>query len=71
MESKDTAWVGTTQAQTTGKHEEMAQMTYQEAGRGFAAGIDMAIDKVVGNLIHQMEKSQSLSSHLKTWEQKT
>ena len=71
MESKDTVWVGTTQAQTTGKHEEMAQMTYQEAGRGFAVGIDMAIDKVVGNLVRQMEKSQSLSSHLKIWEQKT
>ena len=71
MESKDTVWVGTTQAQTTGKHEEMAKMTYQEAGRGFAVGIDMAIDKVVGNLVRQMEKSQSLSSHLKIWEQKT
>ena len=71
MESKDTVWVGTTQAQTTGKHEEMARMTFQEAGRGFAVGIDMAIDKVVGNLVRQMEKSQSLSSHLKIWEQKT
>ena len=71
MESKDTVWVGTTQAQTTGKHEEMMKMTYQEAGRGFARGIDMAIDKVVGNLVRQMEKSQSLSSHLKIWEQKT
>ena len=71
MESKDTVWVGTTQAQTTGKHEEMMKMTYQEAGRGFAVGIDMAIDKVVGNLVRQMEKSQSLSSHLKIWEQKT
>ena len=67
--SKDTVWVGTTQAQTSGKHEEMAQMTYQEAGRGFAAGMDKAIDKVVGELIYQMGKSQNLVKYLKKWEQ--
>lgn len=67
--SKDTVWVGTTQSQTSGKHEEMAQMTYQEAGRGFAVGMDTAIDKVVGELIHQMGKSQNLVKYLKKWEQ--
>ena len=67
--NKDTVWVGTTQAQTSGKHEEMAQMTYQEAGRGFAAGMDKAIDKVVGELIHQMGKSQNLVKYLKKWAQ--
>ena len=67
--NNDTVWVGTTQAQTSGKHEEMAQMTYQEAGRGFAAGMDTAIDKVVGELINQMSKSQNLASSLKKWEQ--
>ncbi|MFQ5483416.1 MAG: hypothetical protein ACE5ER_11745, partial [Nitrospinaceae bacterium] len=69
LESNETVWVGTTQAQTSGKHEEMSQMTYQEAGRGFAAGIDNAIDKVVGDLIHQMRKSTNLSANLKKWEQ--
>jgi hypothetical protein len=61
---KKTVWVGTTQTKETGSHEEMGQMSYQEAGRGFAAGIDIAIDKAIGDLMYQMAKSQNLASFL-------
>ncbi len=61
-------WVGTTQAKATGAHEEMGQMTYQEAGRGFAAAIDKAIDKAIGSLINQMTKSSNLNRYIDKWE---
>jgi len=58
-----TVWVGTTQAKETGAHEKMGQMTYQEAGRGFAA----SIDKAIGSLINQMSKSQNLNLYINKW----
>lgn len=61
-------WVGTTQAQESNTHAEMSQITYQEAGRGFAAGIDVAIDKAVGDLMSQMQKSTNLRTYLDRWE---
>lgn len=64
-----TVWVGTTQAKEEGSHEEMGQMGYQEAGRGFATTLSSVIDKAIGDLIGQMSKSSSLHSHLDKWEQ--
>lgn len=70
IQEKKTVWVGTTQTKETGTHEEMGQMSYQEAGRGFAAGIDIAIDKAVGDLMFQMSKSQNLAEFLDALEKK-
>ena len=67
LNEKKTVWVGTTQANDPGAHEEMGQMTYQEAGRGFAASIDKAIDKAIGSLINQMGKSQNLNHYIDKW----
>ena len=61
-------WVGTTQAKQTGAHEEGGQMTYQEAGRGFALSIDKTIDKAIGSLIAQMTKSRNLNDYINRWE---
>lgn len=63
-------WVGTTQAQESSIHQEMSQLTYQEAGRGFASGIDVAIDKAVGDLVGQIQKSSNLKASLDRWEGK-
>ncbi len=68
IKENKTVWVGTTQAKEIGAHEEMWQMTYQEAGRGFAASIDKAIDIAIGSLIHQMSKSQNLNLYIDKWE---
>lgn len=68
IKENKTIWVGTTQAKETGAHEEMGQMTYQEAGRGFAVSIDKAIDKAIGSLINQMSKSQNLNLYIDKWE---
>lgn len=68
-ETGNVVWVGTSQSQSEGTHSESNMMTYQEAGRGFAEGMDVAVDQVVGNLIHQMGKSSSLASNLDRWEQ--
>lgn len=67
IKENKTIWVGTTQAKETGAHEEMGQMTYQEAGRGFAVSIDKAIDKAIGSLINQMSKSQNLQLYVEKW----
>ena len=69
IEKKKTVWVGTTQAKETGAHEEWAQMTYQEAGRGFAESINKAIDRAIGELIKQMGKSSNLRLYLDKVEQ--
>ena len=59
--------VGTSQVnQSGGINEQM--MTYQEAGRGFAAGFDGAIDKAIGDILSQMNKSQNLRQYFKTLE---
>lgn len=63
-----TVWVGTTQAQQSGTHQELGQMTYQEAGRGFGEGIDRAIDEAVGDLLGQMARSANLAKYLELWE---
>lgn len=68
IETKKTIWVGTTRAHQTGKTEEYARMTYQEAGRGFAVGIDEAIDNAIGDLIGQMQKSKNLQEYFGKWE---
>lgn len=70
VEEKKTIWVGTTQAKETASHQEMGAMYYQEAGRGYAMGIDSAIDKAIGDLINDMSKSQNLRSYIDKWEQK-
>lgn len=67
IDEKKIVWVGTTQAKGTGKHEEMMQMSYQEAGRGIASAIDWAIDKAVGDLIAQMTKSSNLRNYVEKW----
>ncbi|NWH06913.1 hypothetical protein [Desulfobacter latus] len=69
QKEKRVVWVGTTQAKESGKHEEMGQMTYQEAGRGIACSVDTTVDKAIGNLINQMSKSSNLSKYISTWEQ--
>ena len=68
IKENKTVWVSATQAKETGTHEEMGQMTYQEAGRGFAASIDKAIDKALGSLINQMSKSRNLNLYIDKWE---
>lgn len=70
VEEKKTIWVGTTQAKETASHQEMGAMYYQEAGRGYAMGIDSTIDKAIGDLINDMCKSQNLRSYIDKWEQK-
>lgn len=70
VEEKKTIWVGTTQTKETASHQEMGAMYYQEAGRGYAMGIDSAIDKAIGDLINDMCKSQNLRSYIDKWEQK-
>jgi len=70
VDEKKTVWVGTTQAKETASHQEMGQMYYQEAGRGYAMAIDSAIDKAIGDLISNMSKSQNLSVYIDKWEQK-
>ncbi|ABA56525.1 MULTISPECIES: hypothetical protein [Nitrosococcus] len=65
-----TIWVGTTQAKEEGGSQEMGQMTYQEAGRGFASTMSSAIDKAIGDLLGQMNKSSNLHNYLAKWEQK-
>ena len=68
-ESKQIVWVGTSQvSQTGGVNEQM--LTYAEAGRGFAAGFDNAIDEAVGDLFYQMSKSQNLANYFAAWENK-
>lgn len=62
-------WVGTTQVSEEAQHSEYARMSYQEAGRGFAEGIDRAIDKAVGDLLKQINKSQSLEQAFHKWEE--
>ncbi len=69
MVNEKTVWVGTTQTKEAGAHEEMAAMTYQEAGRGFAESIDKAIDHAIGELIKQMGKSSNLRLYLDRVEQ--
>lgn len=69
IKENKTVWVGTTQAKETGRHEEMGQMTYQEAGRGFATSIDKAIDIAIGSLINQMSKSRNLNLYIAKWEE--
>ena len=70
IEEQKTIWVGTTQAKESGKYEEMGQMTYQEAGRGFAMSIDSVVDKAIGDIIQQMSKSQNLQNYFIKWQQK-
>jgi len=70
INEKKTIWVGTTQAKETASHQEMGAMYYQEAGRGYAMGIDSAIDRAIGDLINDMSKSQNLHSYIDKWEQK-
>lgn len=65
---KKTVWVGTTQVKETGSHHEFGQMTYQEAGRGFASAIDIAIDKAIGDLMNQMARSNNLAKYFDIWE---
>jgi hypothetical protein len=48
----------------------MGQMTYQEAGRGFAMSIDSVVDKAIGDIIQQMSKSQNLQNYFIKWQQK-
>ncbi|MDD2219261.1 MAG: hypothetical protein PHO79_01195 [Desulfoplanes sp.] len=61
-------WVGTSQVSQTGGVEEK-MLTYQEAGRGFAKGFDEVIDKAVGDLLYQMNKSQNLAKYFTIWQQ--
>jgi hypothetical protein len=61
-------WVGISQVNHTGKWEEMERMPYQEAGRGFADSFDKAIDKAIGDLLNQMQKSQNLKKYFDKWE---
>jgi hypothetical protein len=63
-----TVWVGTAQVQQELSHEEFGQMTYQEAGRGFAKGIDAVNDKAVGALMSQMRKSANLKKYFGRWQ---
>ncbi|RMH30828.1 MAG: hypothetical protein D6690_18020 [Nitrospirae bacterium] len=63
-----TVWVGTSQAKAEGSHEDVGQMSYQEAGRGFAGTIGDAIDRAIGDLLAQMSKSESLRTYLIKWE---
>jgi hypothetical protein len=70
VEEQKTVWVGTTQAKESGKHEELGQMTYQEAGRGFAISIDSVVDKAIGDIIQQMSKSQNLQKYFIKWQQR-
>jgi len=68
FQEKKSVWVGTTQTKETGQHQEMGQMSYQEVGRGFASGVDVAIDKAVGDLMNQMAKSPNLAKYFEIWE---
>ncbi len=61
-------WVGTSQVNQTGGVTEAQILTYQEAGRGFAAGFDGAIDKAIGDILSQMNRSQNLRDYFKTLE---
>ncbi|BFR49432.1 hypothetical protein RVX_R24930 [Nitratidesulfovibrio sp. HK-II] len=61
-------WVGTSQVNQTGGVTEAQILTYQEAGRGFAAGFDAAIDKAIGDLLSQMNRSQNLRDYFKALE---
>lgn len=61
-------WVGTSQVNQTGGVTEAQFLTYQEAGRGFAAGFDAAIDKAVGDILSQMSRSQNLREYFKELE---
>jgi len=65
---KRIVWVGTTRAKEEGQHEEMARMTYQEAGRGFADAMNRVIDKAVGELAGDMSRSPGLRAALARWE---
>ena len=67
IDELEIVWEGTTRA-VTGKHKEMMQMSYQEAGRGIASAVDGAIDKAVGDLINQMTKSSNLRNYIEKWE---
>lgn len=60
-------WVGTSQVNQSGGLNEQI-LTYQEAGRGFAAGFDGAIDKAIGDLLNQMNRSQNLREYFHTVE---
>ncbi len=68
LNEKRVVWVGSTQADESVSHQEMGQMTYQEAGRGIASSIDTTIDKAIGNLINQMTKSANLKKYIHNWE---
>lgn len=70
LTEKRVVWVGTTQANESGKHEEMGQMSYQEAGRGIASSVDTTVDKAIGNLINQMTKSSNLRKYVSIWEKR-
>lgn len=61
-------WVGTSQVSQEDFTSEFAQMTAQEAGRGFAIAIDKAVDQAIGDLLGQINKSQSLQSSFERWE---
>lgn len=65
---KKTVWVGATQVKETGSHQEYGQMTYQEAGRGFASAIDIGIDKAIGDLMDHMSRSDNLAKYFDIWE---
>jgi len=67
IEENRVVWVGTSQVSQEGGVEEM-MLTYSEAGRGFAAGFDSAIDKAVGDLLHQINKSSNLDKYFLRWE---
>jgi len=64
IDEKKIVWVGTTQANETVKHEEMMQMSYQEAGRSIASAIDWVIDRAVGDLFNQMNNSSELRNFI-------
>ena len=57
-------WVGTTDAKEELVHEEMGEMHYQEAGRGFARAIDRAIDHAIGDILAQMSKSANFKKYV-------
>jgi len=57
-------WVGTTDAKEELVHEEMGEMQYQEAGRGFARAIDRAIDHAIGDILAQMAKSANFKKYV-------
>lgn len=67
LSEKRIVWVGTTQVSQSRNVNEM-MLTYSEAGRGFAAGFNDAVDKAVGDLLYQMNKSQNLKKYFIKWE---